>query len=251
MCPEAWYKTFLLVISNVGGLLAAYRLCTYRFYTLAVVLTFSAVVSAIYHASDMMCVPIMGMYVGEWQVIDFWLAFGSIAAVAVLIAKWMPPYRHMQNVMLLVLLIIIIWLVLWNKTSFSTILVTTTVIFTFIALKYAIVDGGIPHNLSLFNLLFTLMFGAIGISFFIADTYAAPQAYWWMHSLWHFCVYAAPFFAVDIFNPYRRVCFWRKHKTDNQWVFRFVIHHPEDWYDTDYYGTTDYSTLIRVSDPQF
>lgn len=235
--PTPVYQTVLLIVSNVVGLFAAYRLFTYRFYTLAIVIGFSAVVSCFYHASDSICAEVAGITPTEWGTADFWLAFSSIISIAVLFTKWTSPYRHMQHAMLVFLMILMLLLILWDQTDLSSIFVITTVISSIVALKFAFVDGGWPSQFALMNFIVTMVIGAGGIALYAAAVSTAKSEYWWIHSLWHVVIYAAPFFAVDIYNPYRRFCFWRKHRADGKWCFRWRIHHPEDWFDTDYYGT--------------
>jgi hypothetical protein len=234
-------------VSNVPGIFAAYRLYSYKFYALSLVLFFSAVVSALYHFASSTCTSVIGMDWNQWGIADFWLAFSSIIAVSVLFSRWTIEYYAIQSMHLVFLMIIMLILVLWDRTSTYTIVVIVSLMAIIVLMKFIILDHAYPPHLAWANIITVLFLGAAGITMFFCCS--SEETYWWIHSLWHIFIYMSAFFAVDVYNPFRRFCFWRLNRLDSKWHFRLSINHPHDWYDFEYCGMPDGPHLKKRNMP--
>lgn len=210
-----------LTVSNIFAFFSAYRFIRVGWLAEGMFLIFSGIVSVFYHIADSLDEDVW-LTEAQWAILDFWLAFNALNLVAAFIAKFEGKYRAWHNVMVYTMLVVTLILVLKNKTSVTTFVANVGILVMIVAVKFAVVDRGLPKNLDWVDLTIAATLTGTALGLYITASnmgHGRPDVYWWSHTLWHIAVYSAPAFIVDVYHRGRRGIFWRKRKDTGEWQF--------------------------------
>lgn len=194
-----------LTMTNLCAYPAALRLWMYRYYELSLVIIASATVSIFYHTSLGIKDTVGGIDRVKWGTMDFILAFSCIAVMCVYLAKWKRNQRKYYALSIMVLILLIALFVTRTNGGTGAIVATTVTLFVFLSLKFLLLDGAFPSPICWTNFAIGALLVAIGTTFFViaGRDMDNDHVYGWNHSVWHICVYTAPVFIIDMYNPFR------------------------------------------------
>ena len=211
-----------LTASNAIAYFSAYRFWVRKWRYEAFRLIASGTISTFYHISDSRDVDLFGIPEAGWGVLDFYLAFDTLNAMAVYIAKFEGEGQRSNRVLLRnALSLVTLILVLRDRTSVATFGVTAGLAITAIFVKFALVDRGIPKNFDYRDALLALTCVILGlVAYFLASTRGDhdPKIYAWTHSTWHIFIYLAPAFVADIYDLGRFGIIFHLRLADRRWV---------------------------------